>query len=126
MKIIIDKSNIKDKGFCSEYGKLIIQEQEIIESIILKNNITAHARLMYIYLLKTFDNITMENLSKNFNKTKYTIITYFTELKKSNLIEIVKTNNKQFTISLKIPEELLEEYKTIDEKMKDIEKYFEF
>lgn len=119
MKIIIDKSNIK-------YKNLIVEEQEILESIVLKNNITAHARLMYIYLLKTFDKITIENLSKKFNKTKYTILTYFAELKNSKLIEIIKTNNNEFKISLLIPSELLEEYKTLDEKIKDIEKYFEF
>lgn len=117
MKINIDKDYTK-------YTNLRIEEHDILESIVLKNNITAHARLMYIYLLKTFDKITIENLSKKFNKTKYTILTYFAELKKSKLIEIFKINNNEFKISLLIPSELVEEYKILDEKIKDIERYY--
>lgn len=119
MKINIDKSNIKGTN-------LIIEEQEILESIVLKNNITAHARLMYIYLLKTFDSITIDNLAKKFNKTTYNIIVYFKELENSDLIELFKTKNKELIINLKIPHELVEEAKKIDEQMKDIEKFYEF
>ena len=77
-------------------------------------------------MLNTFDKATtIENLSKKFNKAKYTILVYFAELKKSNLIEIFKTKNNEFTINLLIPSELVEEYKTLDEKIKkDIEKYY--
>lgn len=111
MKINIAKDYIK-------YTNLRIEEYEILESIVLKNNITAHARLMYIYLLKTVDKaITIENLSKKFNKAKYTILAYFAELKKSNLIEIFKTNNNELTINLLVPNELVEEYKKL---IKDI------
>lgn len=121
------KINI-DKDYDNKYTNLLIEKHDILESIVLKNNITAHARLIYIYMFNTIDKATtIENLSKKFNKTKYAILTYFAELKKSNLIEIFKTNNNNdFTINLLIPKEVLEEYKTIDEKIKEAaKKYFE-
>jgi predicted glycosyl hydrolase (DUF1957 family) len=121
------KINI-DKDYNNKYTNLLIEKHDILESIVLKNNITAHSRLIYIYMFNTIDKATtIENLSKKFNKTKYTILTYFAELKNSKLIEIIKTNNNEFTVNLLIPGEVLEEYKTIDEMIKEVDKkYFEF